>query len=303
MTKIPLIIGAGHGWCATTPLHLTLQCANKCAHGGLLKEDHLLSHIYDPTIWEWREPWYKKLQASEYCPVRDRLRGYLGKYGYHYEKEEIEEYYSRTPTLKTYIMYYTRHYDRIKHEYKYVSDFSNSTANLPRSFIAKIAPVLKKHFDIKVLKIFRDPTRRLYSELSQRYQDSEELRNTYGTSKEYWRSYLKKGYITPNSDYIGSFKSFNEHFSTISIISEELWGGKNNAQENLEKFLDFKIEKLWPNAYFPEMGTKAPHYEAVKDQWSSDLEDLTEEDLEFGRKYLAKYYDEWYNYFGTMPWR
>ena len=59
---------------------------------------------------------------------------------------------------------------------------------------------------------------------------------------------------------------------------------------------------MWPNAYFPEMGTKAPHYEDVEDQWSSDLEDLTEEDLEFGRKHLAKYYDEWYNYFGSMPW-
>ena len=150
-----------------------------------MKEDHLLSHIYDPSIWKWREPWYEKLQASEYCPVRDRLRGYLGKYGYHYEKEEIKEYYSKTPTLKTYIMYYTRHYDIIKHEYKYVSDFSNSTANLPRSFIAKIAPTLKKHFDIKVLKIFRDPTRRLYSELSQIYQDSRELQNSYSTSKEY----------------------------------------------------------------------------------------------------------------------
>ena len=301
--KVPLIIGAGHGWCATTPLHLTLQCANKCSHAGLLKEDHLLMHIYDPSMWETRKYWYDKFIAAKYTPTRNRFRGYLGTYGFHHNQEEIEDYYCQNPTLQTYIRYYTRHYERVKEKYKYVSDFSNSVANLPRQFIAKIAPVLKKHFDIKVLKIFRDPTRRLYSELSQIYQDSKELQNSYSTSKEYWRSYLKKGEITPNSDYIGSFKSFNEHFSTISIISEELWGGKNNALENLEKFLDFEIKELWPNAYFPEMGTKAPHHEGVRDQWSSDLEDLTEEDLEFGRKYLAKYYDEWYNYFGTMPWR
>ncbi len=72
--------------------------------------------------------------------------------------------------------------------------------------------------------------------------------------------------------------------------------------QNLSKFLDFNIDKLWPNAYFPEMGTKAPHYEYLKDQWSSDMEDLTEEDLEFGRKYLKKYYDDWYKCFGSMPW-
>ena len=259
-------------------------------------------HIYDSSMWEWRKPWYDKLIAAKYTPTRNRDRGYLGKWGFHHETEEIEDYYSKTPTLQNYIRYYTRHYQRVKHEYKYVSDFSNSNAFLPANYLKKIAPVLKKHFDIKVLKIFRDPVRRLYSELSHKYQNSKELQKSYNTSKKYWRSYLNKGNITPNSDYIGSFKSFNEHFSTISIVSEELWGGKNNSQEKLAKFLDFDIKKLWPNAYFPEMGTKAPHYEDVEDQWSSDLEDLTEEDLEFGRKHLAKYYDEWYNYFGSMPW-
>ncbi len=268
-----------------------------------MKEPHFLMNIYDPSVWQWREPWYKRLVGDSMTPKWSHPYGYQSKYGYHNNLEEIEEFYTRSPNLQIYIKYYKRHYERVKHKFKYVHDFSNSNANLPRSFIAKIAPVLKKHFDIKVLKIFRDPTRRLYSEISQRYQDSKELQNSYSTSKEYWKSYLKKGEITPNSDYVGSFKSFNEHFSTISIVSEDLWGGKNNCQENLEKFLDFKFEKLWPNAYFPEMGTKAPHHEYTRDQWSSDLEDLTEEDLEFGRKYLAKYYDEWYNYFGTMPWR
>ena len=51
------------------------------------------------------------------------------------------------------------------------------------------------------------------------------------------------------------------------------------------------------------MGTKAPVVENLADQYNSDLEDLTHDDLVFGRKYLAKYYDEWYNEFGTTPWR
>ena len=50
MFKTPLIIGAGTGWSATSPLHLTLQCANKCSHTGIIKEDHLLSHVYSPFL-------------------------------------------------------------------------------------------------------------------------------------------------------------------------------------------------------------------------------------------------------------
>ena len=175
--KVPLIIGAGHGWCATTPLHLTLSCANKCSHPGILKEPHFLMNIYDPSVWQWREPSYKRFVGNSMTSKK-----------LHHNIDEIKEFYTRSPNLKIYVKYYKRHYERVKHKFKYVHDFSNSNANLPKDFIAKIAPTLKKHFDIKVLKIFRDPTRRLYSEMSQRYQDSKELQNSYSTSKEYWRS-------------------------------------------------------------------------------------------------------------------
>ena len=69
MFKTPLIIGAGTGWSATSPLHLTLQCANKCSHTGILKEDHLLSHVYSQDAWGWREPWYKKAVNDSMVPV------------------------------------------------------------------------------------------------------------------------------------------------------------------------------------------------------------------------------------------
>ena len=150
--------------------------------------------------------------------------------------------------------------------------------------------------------IVRDPVRRLYSELSHIYQNSKSRQRKYPTSKDYFRSYLKKEKITLNSDYIRGFKSVNSTFSTMTIVSEELWGGKNNALQNLSKFLDFDIKNLYPNCYYPEMGTKAPRDPELKDQWSSDLEDLTEEDIQFGRKHLKKYYEDWYKCFGSMPW-
>jgi len=300
--RVPLIIGAGTGWCATSPLHLTLQCANKCSHAGILKEDWLLYHIYNKDAWNYREYWYKRLVNDSMTPVWKHPYGYQNKYAFHNNLEEIKELYEK-PTLETYIKYYTRHYERVKHEYSYVHDFSNPNAWLPRKFLQEIAPELRKHFKIKVLMIFRDPIRRLYSELSHNYQKSAILRKEYPTSKDYLWSYLNKNNFTPNCDYISRIKYYKSIFSTTTIVSEELWGGKNDSQANLSKFLQFDIKNLWPNCYYPEMGTKAPHHEYLADQYESDLEDLTEGDLTYGRKCMRKYYDEWFDHFGSMPWR
>ena len=224
------------------------------------------------------------------------------KYAFTENLDEIEELFTK-PTLETYIKYYKRHYERIKHEYAYVADFSNSNAMLPQKFIKEIAPQLRKHFKIKVLIIFRDPVRRLYSELSAQYQYDENIRKKYPTSRDYFRNYLIKGNYSINCEFVKRIKCYKSIFSTTTIVSEDLWGGKNDALAKLSDFLHFDIKNLYPNCYYPERGTKAPHYENLSDQYSSDLEDLTDDDLSFGRKCLAKYYDEWYNMFGTTPWR
>ena len=300
--RVPLIIGAGTGWSATSPLHLTLQCANKCSHAGILKEDHLLSHIHSKNAWKWRKQWYEKLITDSMVPVWDKPYGMKNKYAFHQNIDEIHELFQK-PTLETYIKYYTRHYHRVKHEYSYVHDFSNSNASLPLDFLQKIAPELRKYFKIKVLIIFRDPVRRLYSELSHHYQNDENLRKKYPTSKDYFWSYLKIGDYSINCEFVKRIKYYKSIFSTTTIVSEDLWGGKNESLAKLSKFLQFDIKNLWPNCYYPEMGTKAPKHEYLQDQWHSDMEDLTHDDMVYGRKYLAKYYDQWYNEFGTTPWR
>ena len=170
-------------------------------------------------------------------------------------------------------------------------------------FLQKIAPELRKHFKIKVLIIFRDPVRRLYSELSHLYQTDENLRKKYPTSKASFWSYLNKRDYSINCEFVKRIKYYKSVFSTTTIVSEDLWGGKNDSLAKLSKFLQFDIKTLWPNCYYPEMGTKAPKHEYLQDQWVSDAEDLTDDDLTYGRKCLAKYYDQWYNEFGTTPWR
>ena len=80
---------------------------------------------------------------------------------------------------------------------------------------------------------------------------------------------------------------------------EDLWGG--NIQP-LENFLRCKINSLHNNCYYPEMGTKAPRYEGLEDQWMSDMQDLSDEDSAFGKNYTQWMYDEWYEEFKTRPW-
>ena len=123
------------------------------------------------------------------------------------------------------------------------------------------------------------------------------------SSKDYFRNYLIKGDYGLNCDYVKRYKTYRGVFSTHPIVSEDLWGGKNDALAKLSNFLQFDIKNLLPNCYYPEMGTKAPKHEYLQCQWDTDLEDLSDDDLSYGRKYLAKYYDQWYNEFGTTPWR
>ena len=48
--------------------------------------------------------------------------------------------------------------------YDGVTDFTNANQKLDPFFLRDIKPRLDEHFDIKVVMIFRDPARRLFSE-------------------------------------------------------------------------------------------------------------------------------------------
>ena len=92
--RTPLIIGAGTGWSATSPLYMTLQCSNKCAHVGLKKEDHLLYHVYSNDAWEWRKPDYENLIRDSMSPVWKYEWGRQSKYAFHQNLKEIHEIFT-----------------------------------------------------------------------------------------------------------------------------------------------------------------------------------------------------------------
>ena len=99
--------------------------------------------------------------------------------------------------------------------------------------------------------------------------------------------------------YVDIYKKYKYSFDTLPIVMEDLWGGKT---EELEDFLDCKLDGLHRNCYYPEMGTKAPQYEELPDQYMSDMQDLSAADYQFGRNQLRFVYEEWEHEFGVNPW-
>lgn len=291
-----LLLLAGTGWSATTPLWMTL-CDHGIINTGITKEPQTLHYISNKDENYWRYKRSVKYERLKHKPYSDLIL-------------------SKDTTIDDYIEYY-------KTVDGYAADFSNDNAFLSAEFITEIAPKLKEHFDVKVIMIVRDPVRRSYSYCSAAYGSKSQKiskidkrwNNEDPKSRFEWRmikrrftdsiSYWKNEISAPVSNmakfsYVEIYKKFNCHFPTLPIVMEDLWSGKT---EELETFLECKLNGLHRNCYYPEMGTKAPRYEELSDQWMSDLQDLSEDDYNFGRDKLNWIYDEWYQQFKTIPWQ
>ena len=302
--KPKLLFGTGIGWSATTPLYETLR-SHKIINSGISKEPETLDWIAnrDPYTWKYkRSPKY-----NEY--IRRKSESKL---------RNSKLLFSKDTTLDNFVEYYKL---LSKDDRPNVCDFSNNNAKRNHRFIAELAPTLKENFDVKVIMIFRDPVRRGYSETSSHYKtnvkrnsgmveqwDNRDPRSRFEwrfirqrfNSIDYWKDLLKKEeYNSSKFSYVQIYRKYAEHFPTLPIVMEDLWGGDI---EPLENFLDCKINSLHNNCYYPEMGTKAPRYEGLEDQWMSDMQDLSEKDYAFGKNYTQWIYDEWHEEFNTRPW-
>jgi len=298
---------AGTGWSATTPLCMTLR-EQGILNTGLCKEPQALTHICfaNDNFWAFKQK--PKIQSL----LKEKKNS----------EHDIHLLLGEKATLDDYVTYY----QSIVGETPYVGDFSNDNAFLPGWFISVLAEKLKEKFDVKVLMIFRDPVRRSYSYASAAYKrklqrasefdfddsDDPKLRfnrtkikmlrylDTFPDSISHWKNKISTlGPHLAKFSYIEIYKKYKYCFDTLPIVMEDLWGGKT---EVLEDFLGCKLDGLHRNCYYPEMGTKAPQYEELPDQYNSDMQDLSAADYQFGRNQLRFVYDEWENEFGVNPW-
>jgi len=301
VTKPILHINAGTGWSATKPLCYTFDDLGYCHYHlsnskkkGATTEPNMLYYLYERK--------YKPDHAEYYWETDHKHRKF--------------DFVKKNTTLRWYIQYMK---SQIRDSHKGVSDFSNSNADLPINFLKEIAPALCDEFDVRVTMIWRNPVRRSYSQISAWYGNNTDNKNAldgwelrdqeqidhwqkikrkYPDSISFWKSNLDNPlpWLIPN--YISILKTWKSVFDKVyPVIMEEVW----EDPSDLSNFIGMKIHKMHDNVYYPERGTRRPEIEGLRDQWSSDLQDLSDDDLKLGRKKLDWVYNDFKSYFGYIP--
>ena len=290
-----LLISAGTAFSATSPLHYTLCWDNNYAHTGVVKESMYLFQLNYPDQWKKRTK--RNRQRKKIIRPGDSKPTILtgdSKYCLQMSQEHKDEFLKGKVSLENYINYFERHWEIIKDDYKAVADFSNLNACLSEEFMQSIKPKLLEHFDVKVVMVFRDPVRRLWSVCNKscQYQDD---------NVKYLFKKWVGGELEPNAMYSDIYKRHRNVWGEENvhmIVMEEFWSGK---VQPLSEFLNFPIKTVHENVYWPDKGSKAPHYDYLWDQWISNTHDLDLKTWAYGMNNMSWVYKDFKNTFGYIP--
>ena len=263
--KPKLIICAGIGWAATRSIMFSLPTCNH----GICKEDHLLDELSHKSVL---------LSIKTASQLKDAVNR-KKKYDY---PEDIWD----NVTLSKYINLYKNN----AKGYDAVTDFTNANQKLPMNFLVEIKQRLEEHFDIKVIMIFRNPVRRLFSECCSWY-NNKWVETEQPTAKDYFMEVLDTGSLTKSENYTYHFDNWKiAGYNPHPIIMEDLYTPESNTLQELKDYLEVPVD-LYPTAYWPEKGVDAPRIEGLNCQ-KSDTETLSKEEYEYARKKLTHHYIE-----------
>ena len=276
MTKPTLLLNVGTAWSASSPLHYTLSLDNKYAHTGICKENWYLYNLQENTNKQFSAD--KRNFKPPETTDKHNWRILEGK-----------------RSIDTYIEYYNSLWEHIKDDYAAVADFCNLNVLLTEEFMQSIKDKLLENFDVKITMIFRDPIRRFFSTCNVNLIIDDDPIETI--------KYCVRGEMEQNVYYSRIYRKYKNVFGEDKvhmIVMEELWSDYGKMID-LSNFLDFPLTKLHENAYFPEMGTKAPHYEYLEDQWGSDKVDMDEETYNYCLEHMDQVYSDFAKTFGRIP--
>jgi len=326
--KPVLLMNIGVGWAATTPFLYTLAIDQRYCHPGHAKENHYLRMIFEKDCHNstTTRDFILSTSANESQWLFRGWQKELFEYNYHFmdDPNYIKNIWYQDVSIEKYIDYYLKHWEIVKNDFYAVADFSNHNFSLPywdngREMINKI----KEVFDLKVTVQFRDPIRRLYSELGTCFIDErtpylpnkakddkkrlgyEFLKNNQ--QNEFFKISLDDmAHKSANCQYVDLYNKWEwlvGPSNILPIIMEEFWDPALRKQqcERLSNFLDAPIQKVHENVYFPDKGADAPHYQGLIDQWTSDKETISEETIRYAMNYFRPCYNQWKVRFGTLP--
>ena len=73
------------------------------------------------------------------------------------------------------------------------------------------------------------------------------------------------------------------------------------STDKLSDFLGYHLVTAHQNCYYPDMGSKAPKYPGLSDQYNSDKVDLDKETHEFALEHMSHVYKSFNKTFGYIP--
>lgn len=310
--KPKFILSAGIGWCGTTSLYYTLKNI-KYVHTGRHKEIHALHRYFD-------DPTNNNINLDNYDWFLSNLKPYISDENNddHQIIKKITEtdvnyILGPSKSLDNYIKYYLNLYQYLEGNYQAVGDFSNSTNKLTEKSLIEVRNKLSEYFDIKCIFSFRDPIRRAWSQAGA-FSNLDETRCFYflkslnsfhhPLSDNIFDSFETFCY----KDYVSKIKSYYNVFGKENVcylIMEDLYNPNDQKEkQKLEKFLDIKIDQMYPCCFVPDKGINAPKTNPLlMDQWDSDHHILTPEiyNKYREREDLKIAYSEFEEFHGSLP--
>jgi hypothetical protein len=161
--KKKFILFCGVNWCGTTSLYYTLTDNVKYMHGGWAKETMTLCNIF-PEFYE-----HRKTLITKRCTYESLFRNlnYINlkeknnkdQVLLQFTESELNSFFGPNVTLEKYVDHYVKLAEYCGNNYQAVGDFSNQNFVFNHQVFDQIRSELIKHFDVKVLFIFRDPIR------------------------------------------------------------------------------------------------------------------------------------------------
>jgi hypothetical protein len=295
MPKRQFILFLGTGRSGTTALYKTLHLRQRYLHGGFAKETFYLMEVYRDRLLSSRNSSdflavnhsYETLPDKSHLLVfalnkikdctmnnnellKDILDGgEINCYKENFKlsratlrqftEECLNKLFSHNFTIEKYIEYYRQLDEYCGDNYCAITDFSNPTFHLSKDILFEVVDKLNEYFDVKIMMIFRDPIRRLFSSL--RYTDTIDFDHIF--KRLPYKNYPRK--VKEAYDVVGKE-------NVCYLIMEDLFkSGERKEIEKLENFLNLKIPSMHPCTFFPnkDIINSSINDGALKKPWGS----------------------------------
>ena len=334
-----LLLG-GYGWSASSPLAYTLSRNSKYCHFGYTKDMRYLEWkncrlVYNKRPIRQLQNIYNLVKNNRYTNWQSSL-GH--KMNLPMDMEVLQDFplihlerllTGHTTSTKLINFYKELYYHTSERGYKSVGDaFTGTFVRSPNRLQRTYFDNLTREFDTKFVCIFRDPVRRAFGESLRHYQEYLRRRNTKDNNitelslPDYRDTYtpLRKS-VLPGTlyqefldqsnwgsafrkiDYVGNLIKAQKIFGkdrVHCVIMEELWEGSGSGA--LSQFLDHPIDNLWPNAYAPDAGHLIEYFSDSPCQSDGmNLQELTPSLYRNIKAIFQSVYDDWEQYFGSLP--